>query len=295
MTDFLSPDEVQEIYNNRTLDQVKKDSEALQAEVNRLKNQGYSLPLPSTKKDTTKHFNSLAEFMAYDPFANADPTAKSAQWRRPDGTLENITLAEWEERIQAERDKEEAAEKQRLLVEQCRARNIPRIFWYAELKDYKTDNNSQVDAVIAISTLMKTRQGKIILLGNYGLGKTMLASIAVKKLGGKILKMTDISLRIRKTYGKYSDESEATALERLSKLPFLAIDEIGRSVLSDAEHNWLSCIVDERYTRNLPTILISNLPLPQFSQVVGGDVMSRFSDKQSHIVQLVGEDYRKNQ
>lgn len=92
-------------------------------------------------------------------------------------------------------------------------------------------------------------------------------------------------------------------LDELSNARLLAIDEVGRQYGSESERNWLSYVVDERYERGLPTILISNLKPMRFCRgdvqdgqcleyYVGRDTVSRLAESADVII-VEGEDFRR--
>lgn len=184
-----------------------------------------------------------------------------------------------------------------------RASNIEEEYWEKSLDDYKTTTPSQKLAYEAISGLIEARRGKVVLLGANGVGKTMLGAIAIMKLGGAMYSAYEVGAMIRASYR--GGESELDIVRRLSSLPCLFIDEIGRSKGSKAELDWLSYILDKRHTRGLPFILASNThPLEScknkssggcpmcFENYVGCDILSRLS-QDSSIINIDAQDYRR--
>ena len=149
--------------------------------------------------------------------------------------------------------------------------------------------------------LVAEKKGKIILLGSNGVGKTMLGSIAVKELGGKIYSMYEISTMIRQSYTMRAERTELEIVRELALIPLLVIDEMGRTKGSDAELNWLSYILDKRHTRELPFMLLSNTHLKRncakkgcercFENYVNNDVLSRLR-QDTDIITINAPDYR---
>ena len=138
------------------------------------------------------------------------------------------------------------------------------------------------------------KHGKVILLGSNGVGKTMLASIAAKELNGKIYSMYEISAMIRQSYSSLAKKSELEIVKELASVPFLAIDEFGRTKNSDTEQNWLSFILDKRHTRKLPFMLMGNTHFKRFCKLGGcskcfenfvdNDILSRLRQDSSIVV-----------
>ena len=193
------------------------------------------------------------------------------------------------------------------LKQKWKESNIKEKFYSMTFDDYITSNDSQVkakDAIIKIANGESDRS--VLLLGGNGLGKTMLASLAIKKRGGAIYKMYEIVMRIKASYSSIATESEFAILKQLSGLPVLAIDEIGRQFGSESERNWLSYVIDERYEDNRPTILISNLKLMRDcseEEKTGGLYIEKYLGKDSvsrlvecaDIITIQGSDWRRKQ
>lgn len=203
---------------------------------------------------------------------------------------------------------EEAAGRDRERVDAEKARqeaflraNIEPEFYGATLENYDPRTESQRRALEAVRRMTVRRCGKILLTGGNGVGKTHLACAAAKELSGAVYTMYEISARIRQTYTARAQESELDVVRSLSCLPFLAVDEIGRTKGGEAEHNWLSYIIDKRHVRGLPVMLLSNrrlardLPAENRSQAleafIDSDVVSRFR-ADGEIIAVDGRDYR---
>lgn len=208
----------------------------------------------------------------------------------------------------AESEQNDAADKVREQKEKDIARykkmNIEPEFYNASLDNYITDSESQKKALKAFIKMVEQKKGKILLLGNNGAGKTHLISATCKKLNGVIYTMYEISVMIRQAYTVLAKESEFDIVSRLTNVPFLAIDEIGRTKGSDAEQNWLSHIIDKRHQRFLPTVLNSNklpsryLPKEKQNEAIENyfdtDIMSRFQQDTEIIIMNDCKDRRKN-
>lgn len=186
-----------------------------------------------------------------------------------------------------------------LLNRRC---NIEPMYYDSTLDNFEPSTPEQERALSYAREMVKERTGKLVLLGANGTGKTHIAAGVVRLLAGAIYSMYEITTRIRASYVPGAKETELEIVEELSRLPMLAIDEIGRTKGSDAETNWLSFIVDKRNSRRLPLILISNKhtrkSCPEkgcqncLENYISDDVMSRLSED-GHLVVMTGDDYRK--
>jgi len=72
--------------------------------------------------------------------------------------------------------------------------------------------------------------------------------------------------------------SEQQAFNYLARPGLLVLDEVGVQHGSETERMLLTEIVNDRYADEKPTILISNLTMLEFTQVVGERVADRFKE-----------------
>lgn len=209
-----------------------------------------------------------------------------------------------------------AAEKQKLyeIMESAKERerqiefyntcNIEPEFYEKTINDYEAITESQKEALDAIKEMLNFKLKKIVLLGSNGTGKTMLGSILAKELKGKIYTMYEISTMIRQSYTMKAEKTELEIVKELASIPFLAIDEVGRTNGSNAEKDWLSYIIDKRHVRGLPTMLMSNGHLRRncnspdgcencFENYMNKDVISRLR-QDSKVINIIADDFRKN-
>jgi len=186
--------------------------------------------------------------------------------------------------------------------ERLESLNIEPMYFTSTLDNFIAGSPEQQRALSYAQAMVKDRAGKLVLLGSNGTGKTHLAVGIVRVLGGAIYSMYEITTRIRASYVSGAKETELQIVDELSRIPMLAIDEIGRTKGSDAETNWLSYIIDKRHTRGLPLMLISNKHtrktcpdkgcLNCLENYISEDIMSRLAED-GHLVNMTGEDYRK--
>lgn len=181
--------------------------------------------------------------------------------------------------------------------------NIAPEFYGATIGNYRAETESQQNALVAVMSLVQKKRGAVVLSGSFGVGKTHLACAAAKELGGAIYTMFEISARIRSAYSPRAVETELAVLKELSELPFLAIDEVGRSKAQEAEANWLSHIIGKRCACFLPTMVLSNKRLAwelgeqqwaeSLEAVLGDDVAQRIK-ADGAIIALEGRNWRES-
>ncbi len=161
-----------------------------------------------------------------------------------------------EEEKAREEEKKEEDLKRRQREADFLSRGIEPEFFNVSLEDYKAETVNEKKALKACKDLLEGKIKKMLLLGNNGTGKTMLADALAIKLHGVRITMYELSAKIRQGYNEKISELEI--MNALLGYPFIAIDEIGRTKGSDAELNWLSYLIDKAHTRGIRLLLISN-------------------------------------
>ena len=182
----------------------------------------------------------------------------------------------------------------------------------ATLENYNAFTESQKEALNCCKLVLNNGLTKLVLLGGNGVGKTHLASALVKKTNGLLITAYEMFATYRGCFSPKAKETELEIIKRYSSLPLLAIDEFGRTKGSEAEENFLSAIIDNRHSNNLPTLILSNLIRKRdciyfannnkscencerkncLESRLTKDVISRLREN-SRVVLIEGEDYRR--
>ena len=112
--------------------------------------------------------------------------------------------------------------------------------------------------------------------GKHGNGKTMLAACILYALGYGIYKKSyEIEDELEETLSFSSKQKKSNIINYYAKVDFLVIDEVAR-FSSQKELGYLFRILNERYERELPTILITNLTKQQLKEYLGQALYDRF-------------------
>lgn len=230
---------------------------------------------------------------------------KTTYFEKADGTKEWGLCPLCEKEMQEQYEREHASEIIAQRQEEWECSNVKRKFFTKTFDDYVVSNETQAKALELVRNIAEKKSDRSLLMtGGNGLGKTMLASLAVMKRGGYIYKMYEIVMKIKSSYKANSNVDEQDILNKLSAAPLLVIDEVGKQFGSDSERNWLSYVIDERYETNRPTILISNLKLMRdcsdeakasgsyLERYLGKDSVSRLAEC-ADIISIDGEDWRR--
>jgi len=127
----------------------------------------------------------------------------------------------------------------------------------------------------------------LVMLGPVGSGKTGLACALMHELlqrGRGCVYHTLTSLRRWCWDSRHRGSSESDAVESISRVDLLVIDEIGASTASDAETALFGEIMANRCAGHRPTILISNLSREQLLDRLDERVVDRIGQRAAWIM-----------
>ena len=207
--------------------------------------------------------------------------------------LLKIDAAKFQERdaeIQAwEKAQELRAKKERY------QRQVPERYWSESIDTYKTDTEERRKAKAkAESFIQAVKCGKfqtLVFLGAVGTGKTHLASGIIYECGGLYRLAPALVEEIRRAKSFSARETEAEILDGYGRSSLLVIDEIGRGFMAADEQYMLYQIINERYNRRKPTVLISNQNKKDFLNYVGIAAADRLTES-AQVVEFTGKSYR---
>lgn len=166
---------------------------------------------------------------------------------------------------------------------------IPDRFKTRTLACYTASNEGQKRA-LEFATQYAEQFGKsletgrgAIFCGKPGTGKTHLSvgiALAVMERGGSALFTTVQRMvrRMKETFRKDSEESERDVIGMLVYPDLLIIDEIGVQFGSDFEKNLMFDILNERYEKRRPTLLLSNLTAQEVKAFLGERIYDRMKE-----------------
>lgn len=139
----------------------------------------------------------------------------------------------------------------------------------------------------------------LLLMGKPGCGKTHLAAA----IAGQICEQTNYDAvyrsmpglvhEIRATYDGGSDRTEGQIIQAITRCELLVLDEIGATKTSEFELALLFSVINARYERQLPTVVVSNLAPSELSTAIGERCVDRLREGGGIVVAFDWESKRR--
>lgn len=203
---------------------------------------------------------------------------------------------------EAEQEKERLAEIARWEARLGSA-GIPERFRNRTLETYRADSEGQRAALkfaqdYADHFAENATTGKSALfIGKPGTGKTHLAvgiGLAGMEQGYAVLFTTAMRAlrRVKETWSRNSEESERDAIAALVYPHLLILDEVGIQFGSDTEKLILFDVLNERYEQRKPTLLLSNLTLPEVREYLGERIFDRLREDGGQVLVFDWQSHR---
>jgi DNA replication protein DnaC len=198
--------------------------------------------------------------------------------------------------------KERGESERRRFQEEGRFRdmNIENRFYQSGFDTFNAYNDELRAHLETCRRFAERPNGKLVMLGENGNGKTHLAVSILKAVGGVMYTAYEIGMNIRQGY---REGKERGVFDELCSVPLLVIDEVEKAKDSEAKHQWMSYVVGKRYNRLLPIVFIANChiqrncrerqkPCPYCLEYhLENDVLSRIMED-GIIMNFTCEDYR---
>ncbi len=206
----------------------------------------------------------------------------------------------------AQREVQEQERKRQIALNESVMRNaaIPQRFASRTLQNYNAALPGQKAALAvaieyAADFLGALSSGRsLIFCGTAGTGKTHLAVGIAKEvmLKGKTATFTtamDAIRSVRETYRKNSEMTERQAIARFAQADLTIIDEVGSQLGTDAEKVTLFDLINARYERERPMIVLSNLTIKEVEQYMGSRAFDRLRENGGQAVAFTWPSYRR--
>lgn len=220
----------------------------------------------------------------------------------------------WSQCAKCAEDEDRAKKKKEAEKEKARAvmawqkrlgySGIPERFHDRTLSSFRVSNKGQEKAfrfakeyVDGMRDVLKVGRCAVF-VGNVGTGKTHLAvAIGLAFMQAKkVVMFTTVMRAVRKIKDSWRKDSGMTEDEAIQSLVYpdlLILDEVGIQFGSETEKMLLFDVLNERYERRKPTILMSNLILAEVKTYVGERIMDRFSEDGGEVVVFDWDSHRR--
>jgi DNA replication protein DnaC len=209
---------------------------------------------------------------------------------------------EAKEKAQAEREEaERAARSWRIKIGHAQ---IPERFQDRTLNSYIAKNHGQEKALAFAKDYadnfdeIRKIGRSVIFVGKPGTGKTHLAvGIALQIMVKHTVLFTTVQRAIRRvkdTWTKGSEESETDAINSIAFPDLLIMDEVGVQFGSEFERQVMFDILNERYEKRKPSILLSNIAPGELGPYLGDRVTDRLREDGGKMIAFDWESYRRN-
>ena len=145
--------------------------------------------------------------------------------------------------------------------------------------------------------VMKTGRSAMF-VGKPGTGKTHLAAgigLRLMRRDGRPVLFTTVMRAVRSvkdTWGRGAEKSEAQAVAALVFPDLLILDEVGVQFGSETEKLILFDVLNERYEKRRPTLLLSNFGVDEVQAYLGERIFDRLREDGGEAVAFDWESYR---
>ncbi len=149
---------------------------------------------------------------------------------------------------------------------------MPSKFCGIRLDDWQAMSDEQKAVKEVAQSFARKGVKRLLLMGNCGTGKTMLAAGIIGEMTAKggcspvYITASRLMRSIRDTWG--NKHSEQQMMDKFIAADVLVIDELGAGRCTEDDKLMLSEILCDRYSADMPTLLISNLDGQQLKEKV---------------------------
>ncbi len=189
--------------------------------------------------------------------------------------------------------------------------DIPDLYQGKQLEDYSIAfgdgrkipgaERARSEAIEVMKLVVDGKEGGgLFLYGPPGDGKTLLASALLTTLilhtgrRGLFVKLTlGYFERLRKTFDDSEEETATQVINRLSRIRYLVLDDLGAERRSEWEVEWLYNLIDARYQNRRPIIVTSNNPLEDLQSASSKRIYSRLKHMCT-VVKMPDQDLREH-
>ena len=209
------------------------------------------------------------------------------------------------EKEEEEKFKQQAREReQRRWMAKVNSAAIPERFKDRTLDSYVAQTSGQQKALAFakeyaenFDQVIKTGRSAIF-VGKPGTGKTHLAigialSIMQQQRSPVFVTVQRLIRRVKDSW-RTKEETESEVIDAFASPDLLILDEVGVQFGSEFEKQLLFDVLNERYEKLKPSILLSNIPSEQLSDYLGERVTDRLRENGGALIGFNWDSYRRN-
>jgi DNA replication protein DnaC len=136
----------------------------------------------------------------------------------------------------------------------------------------------------------KKQTSPLFLCGKFGTGKTHLGCAMINHLittgvcRGFYTTLRAMARDIRESRSFSNDKSEQEMVDKYVQYPFLVLDEVGLQSGTNDEKMTIFDVMNGRYNKYHPTVIISKLTYKDLVKFLGAEVMDRFKGSDGDMV-----------
>lgn len=191
------------------------------------------------------------------------------------------------------------------LNREYRIAGIDKRFLDCDFENYETKKQEQKEALEKCKAYVDNFKynfengHSLMMLGNCGTGKNHLATCVSKELikaKYKVIfcRVSDLMQEIKNAWKNNNAEEERCIYEKYKSYDLLVMDEVGLQYNSKAEKVVLYKIIDDRYRKCKPNIIIGNVNIEELNESLGEPVVDRLLDGCGEAINFNWESYRSN-
>ncbi len=202
---------------------------------------------------------------------------------------------------EAQKEEEAKAKKERQeYIAKMRRAGIPYRYWRKTLADFKYETSDQMEVIRTAQSYVDQQSEvmdkgiSMVFCGKPGTGKTHIAIGIIHewKTSKRYINARALTRAIRATYSD-NKTNEQDVIDQFALYDLLVIDEIGKQFTTDNERFAMFDIINERYNRMKPTILVTNMTLKDMQEFLGEDTMDRIRESGGKALKFLWESARK--
>jgi DNA replication protein DnaC len=167
---------------------------------------------------------------------------------------------------------------------------VPEVVLHGSFATFRAESPEDRQNISETKRFVGKARGFLIMTGNLGDGKSLLAVAAMREFhGGLFITHNNLLMDLRRGY---NHPKAVDIIERCQRAVILVVDDFGLSMGGSDELPMLQSIFDHRYGEKKPTVITSNLTLEGFYEAVGVRLADRMKQALFKHLQFTGQSSR---